>query len=138
MDPLAYRYLRFPDRAGELQQAGNLGQLVTELGDNYAKYHDYLAELVAQHGARPEPDDYDDLGSYLAAVSFASEVLNGEAFLRTCRARRVGASDGPVSLLVDEWHRLVDHTGRARRPKNSPSDPSDAVHVPVPVIERPD
>ena len=110
--------LRLPGRAGELQDAGATPALAKELGDNYRRYHEYLAKELAEVG-RPEPRDFDDIDSYLKECARAQEIVRAEALLRNCvRFRREGRRlDDPLDPdvpLIDEHDRLVSVvTGKA-------------------------
>lgn len=81
---LLFRHIRFPGVAGELQDAGSLARLVIELGDSYAPYHAYLAELARMQGGWP---DGDQAGVEAAAQAwdFLQAIGHAEIFLRNCR-----------------------------------------------------
>ena len=98
--------LRLPDRAGELQDQRATAALVKELGDNYGKYHAYLAQVAEEIGGPPDPAAYPNHEAYLDACVIAQDVVRGEAILRVCRDfRRRGK---PLDAAVDPEHRLYD------------------------------
>jgi len=76
----------FPGRAGELQAAGATAALVSELGGNYATYHQYLAGELRAFGKRPDPDDFETRDDYLGAWTRIHDIVRSEAVLRNCRA----------------------------------------------------
>ena len=102
-------HVRFPDRAGALQDGRATPSLVRELGDNYQRYHAYLAEEFAQTGI-PAPEHFPDYESYWDAYVRAQAAVSAEAFLRNCyQYRRKGrALDSPVDTSVP----LLDSAGR--------------------------
>jgi hypothetical protein len=108
---MRFRWLRFPDPAGALQDRGATASLVRELGRNYTRYHTYLAEELSQM-ERPAADDYDDVQAYFADWTKIEEILKAEALLRNCRSfmldrRRLDAALDPTVPLVDSTDRLV-------------------------------
>lgn len=104
--------VKFPGRAGEYQRARATAALVRELGDNYAQYHEFLAEQLAAFDGPPQPDDYGTFEAYAAEWSMIQNVVAAEAVLRNCRAfrrdgRRLDAPLPASGRLIDENHRLV-------------------------------
>ena len=102
---------RFPNRAGELQQAGAISELVAELGDNYRAYHDFLASELRRVGGRPDPSAYSDGDAYIRAYERGREIVLAEALLRNCRAfRRTGRTldtFGGSTPVLDPQDNLV-------------------------------
>jgi hypothetical protein len=103
--------VEFPDKAGELQRAGSSSSLVAELGDNYARYHQHLRELLGKR-SRPEREEFDTVDAFLEAWAEVQGIVRAEAILRKCAAHRQhGRSlDAPADIstpLVDEEDRLV-------------------------------
>jgi hypothetical protein len=113
--------LRFPGRAGELQDAGATPALAKELGDNYGRYHGFLSDELAKVG-RPEPRDFDDIEAYMKECAKAQEIVRAEALLRNCRrfrreGRRLDAPLDPEVPLIDDRDRLVSvETGKPQHP----------------------
>jgi hypothetical protein len=104
--------LQLPERAGELQRQGATAALVKELGDNYERYHAFLAEIAQRFDGPPDPARYATREEYLDACVLAQDVVRGEAILRVCRDfRRRGApldaSVNPGSRLYDNDYRLL-------------------------------
>jgi hypothetical protein len=104
--------LRFPGRAGRLQNEGATAALVAELGDNYARYHPFLNAEFTRLGGRPDPDAFTEAAAYLEAYERVREVAAAEALLRNCRAfrergRALDAALDPAAPLIDEAGRLV-------------------------------
>lgn len=101
--------VELPDVAGDLQRRGATASLVRELGDNYEKYHAFLARRLAEVG-RPDPADYETFEEYAAAWTVAEDIVHAEVTLRACHGfRRFGKGlDAPASSkLVDDNDRLV-------------------------------
>ncbi len=108
---LDVRGIRFPDQAGALQRARATASLVRELGDNYEKYHAYLAGELERLGGPPDPSDHETFDSYAAAWAKVEAVVHAEATLRRCqgfrkRGRSLAASLDPVVPLARDG-RLV-------------------------------
>lgn len=83
-----------------------------ELGDNYARYHRFLATRLGELGGRPDPGDFEDFDDYGRVCTEVQNVLRAEAFLRQAWAfRQLGTplrqGADPTLPLVDEHHRLV-------------------------------
>lgn len=93
--------LRFPGRAGELQEMNNVPAFIRELGENYGTYHDFLRDRLAQLGGRPEPDDFASQGEFFAAWDKIHDVVRGEALLRACRRWRVFGDPLDAALRTD-------------------------------------
>jgi hypothetical protein len=114
-------HYRLPGRAGELQVAGAVQQMLAELGDNYASYHHQIADDFERHGGFPDAREFEgDFDGYAAAMDYAVDVLRAERFLRIAHAwRREGMPLGKTGTagvpLVDERHRLVDRTNDASK-----------------------
>lgn len=82
-----WKYVKWPQPAGDLQASGDSKGLVAEFRSNYATYHEFLArELrleLAKYGGRPRLDQFNgDASAYLKAVGFLQELVNSEALLR--------------------------------------------------------
>jgi hypothetical protein len=107
--------LAFPGAAGEFQRQGMTAALVAELGDNYQRYHDWLAEQLAGFEKAPEVDDYSDTSEFVEDWALIHDVIRAEAMLRVCLLfRRDGRPlNRPLSFtggqtpLVDSEYRLV-------------------------------
>jgi hypothetical protein len=105
--------LTLPDAAGGHQQRKETASLVRELGDNYERYHSFLAKKLSAHGGRPDPSAYrDDMPGYLRACVEVRDVVVAEMLLRRCRAyRKLGRSlHDPLDTtipLFDGEHRLI-------------------------------
>lgn len=107
--------LKLPGRAGEYQRAGMTAALVAELGDNYQRYHDWLAEQLGRFDKLPEVDDYSDTSRYVDDWALIHDIVRAEAMLRVCvlfrRDRR--PLNRPLDFtrgqtpLVDSEYRLV-------------------------------
>lgn len=98
--------LELPDRAGDLQRQGATAALVRELGDNYERYHGFLAEMAERIGGPPDPARFASREEYLAACVIAQDVVRGEAILRVCRDHRRHGK--PLDAAVDPGTRLYD------------------------------
>jgi hypothetical protein len=101
--------LELPGAAGQLQRERATASLVRELGDNYSKYHAFLAARLAKLG-RPDPADYETYEAYAAAWGEVEDVIHAELTLRRCRGmrKRRGRLDAaPTSPLIDEKDRLL-------------------------------
>src|SRR3954451_12938668 len=107
--------VEFPDPAGQYQRDGMTASLIRELGDNYARYHGFLADKLAAFDKIPEFDDFGSSQGYLDAWALIHDILRAEAALRTCRAFRLFGTplDQPLDFahdeppIVDENYRLV-------------------------------
>lgn len=100
-----------PGEAGKLRRDGKSIALVRELGDNYHRYHEFLADELARWPKRPERENYSDGDSFLGDWQHIHEIVKTEAFLRACREFRRGKRrdfgwDKSVPL-VDANDRLV-------------------------------
>lgn len=113
--------LEFSDRAGELQRAGASASLIRELGDNYGRYHAYLALRLQELGGQADPADFpDDPAAYGRHANELQRIATSEALLRRARAHRREGHPLDEDLngglpLVDSERRLVDveHPERA-------------------------
>jgi hypothetical protein len=122
---LKLAHYRFEGRAGALQARGAMASMLAELGDNYATYHDQIADELERIGGRPDPKDFaGDYAGYCVALDTMVDLLRAERILRMARAWRedgipLGESVDVDLPLVDERHRLVSRlpndTGRASR-----------------------
>jgi hypothetical protein len=107
--------IEFPEPAGAYQRDGITASLIRELGDNYARYHGFLADKLADFEKVPEVDDYATSEEYLAQWALIHDILRSEALLRTCRAYRLFGQplNQPLDFthgetpIVDDQHRLV-------------------------------
>jgi hypothetical protein len=81
-------HLTFPGRAGELQRKDAVPALVAELGDNYAKYHEFLRARLAEHGTAPAVEDCPSILAYYEAWNSVQELVKSEVILRNCKAYR--------------------------------------------------
>jgi len=104
--------VQLPEPAGEHQRAGATAALVRELGDNYGKYHAYLAAELAKIGRPPQIDDYSSAEECIAAWARAQQLVAAEALLRNCRAfrrsnRRLDTPLDTTTPLLDSSYRLV-------------------------------
>ena len=109
---IQFDHVRFPGRAGELQAAGATGALVRELGGNYRRYHDFLADALARAGGRPAPEDYESFAAYAEAWDVVQEIGWAEAVLRACRGyivegRPLSGAAPVEEPLIDEKDRLI-------------------------------
>lgn len=107
-----FKSLRFPARAGDLQDQGASASLIRELGDNYDTYHEFLANELQRFGGRPVPDDFTTAQAYLAAEAHLQEVVMAELLLRNARAFRgsgaaLDAGVDPACPMVDSSDHLV-------------------------------
>jgi hypothetical protein len=108
---LNLRGVSFPGRAGELQRAGSTASLVRELGDNYDRYHDFLAAELESIGSRPKPSDYASFDEYAAAWGHVEAIVHAEATLRRCQGMRqtgarLDAALDPRAPLISADDRL--------------------------------
>jgi hypothetical protein len=107
--------LEFPGAAGEFQRLGLTAALVAELGDNYKRYHDWLAEQLGRFDKAPDVDDYSDTSQFVEDWALIHDVIRAEAMLRVCFLfRRDGRPlNRPLSFtagqppLLDHEYRLV-------------------------------
>jgi hypothetical protein len=108
MDPRRFRHFRFPERAGALQAAADARGLVDELGANYDRYHEVLADALERFGSRsPDPADYAGRWEdYARDCDYLMELLVAEQLLRDCAVAR-GDRVQRRGRLVDERGRLV-------------------------------
>jgi hypothetical protein len=130
--------LRWPGRAGKLQDERSTAALMAELGDNYASYNEWLAREANAIGSRPDPTAYDDPDDYARACAHVRDILAAEILLRQARGfRQLGRSlrDRDRSApLVDGAHRLVSaETGRATLDVEGSAEARRWRHVPVPM-----
>jgi hypothetical protein len=107
--------IEFPDPAGQYQREGMTASLIRELGDNYARYHGFLADKLAGFDKIPEFADFATSQEYLDQWALIHDILRAEAALRTCRAFRLLGTplDQPLDFshgeppIVDDNYRLV-------------------------------
>jgi hypothetical protein len=105
---LGLRGIRFPDPAGDLQRAGATASLIRELGENYGRYHEFLALRLDRLGPRPDPASFATFDEFASAWGRLEAVVQAEVVLRRCRAFRLsGASldaavDPRVPLMRDD------------------------------------
>lgn len=105
--------VEFPAPAGEFQRLGLTTALVRELGDNYERYHDFLAAELAKFGKPPNIDEYRDSAAYIEDWARIHDIVRAEGLLRTCRMFR--ATGRPLDLPLDFTRGqtpLVDHEYR--------------------------
>ena len=100
-----------PGRAGDLQRSGAKDELVTELGDNYGRYHAHLRSALAKR-SRPVREDFASVDDFLDEWAEVQAIVRAEAILRKCAAhRRKGRSlDAPADIsrpFVDGNDELV-------------------------------
>lgn len=81
--------IEFPEPAGQYQRDGMTAALVRELGDNYERYHAFLADRLAQFGKVPEMRDFSTSQEFLNQWAVIHDILRAEATLRSCRAFRL-------------------------------------------------
>ena len=129
LHPLTANCIEFPGRAGELERSGATAALFRELGDNYARYHAFLARELEASGGDPDPRDFrgdaNGVGADPAAYGrqaalvqrlVASEVLLRRAWVNRRHGRPLGdpLTDFPPPFDADG--RLVDieHPERSR------------------------
>lgn len=137
----ALTYYRFPGRAGELQDRGDVNRLAAEVGANYGAYHSALADRMEELGGRPDRRSFGhDVVGYARAYNELMDVLVGEQAIREARAAQmVRAGDDPgdwqLVPLVDERHRLVSVEGddEARKRRRG-SDAAAAWVPPAPTL----
>lgn len=116
IEPFELRHYKFSGRAGQLQRLGDDEGLRTELGANYRRYHEALAEDFEALGEAPNPVAFKDYGSYAQAAQREHEMYLVEVLLRRLHARATGATNdqalkGLTAPLVDERHRLQEIDG---------------------------
>ena len=101
-----------PGRAGDLQDAGASAALVAELGDNYAKYHEFLVAEFDKLGGFPDPPtDPWKMPRYLATSAKIDALASSEVALRQFRAARLKVK--PEDSVGGVWPGpLLDGTGR--------------------------
>jgi hypothetical protein len=107
--------VEFPDPAGQYQRDGMTVSLIRELGDNYSRYHGFLADQLAAFDKIPEFDDFATSQEFIDRWALIHDILRAEAALRTCRAFRLLGTplDQPLDFthdappIVDENYRLV-------------------------------
>jgi hypothetical protein len=113
--------VKWPGRAGDLERSNKLDDLVDELGDNYASYHEFLRRKLADLGPRPDPRKYaNDPDGYFDLCGLRQEIVLAEEILRRCRGyrkdrRTLGARSDSEPTMLDSRQRLI-----------SVEDPSDA------------
>ena len=111
--------LRFPGRAGRLQEVGATAALVRELGDNYETYNAFLAEEMRKLGGDPDPADYvDDYDGFIQAAARIRDVTAAEIALRRCDAHRTRGqaldAEPAGTPIIDSGQRIVSiKTGTA-------------------------
>jgi hypothetical protein len=79
------------------------------LGDNYDKYHAFLADHLASLG-RPVVSDYKTVEEYARAWTAVEDVVHAEVTIRACRGfRRSGTplDAPPSSPLIEPGDRLA-------------------------------
>lgn len=112
------RNYQFPGEAGKLQRNGDSSGLAAEIGANYGRYHEHLAETLESLGGLPAPDaSGDDYDAYAQACNAAFAVVFAEQALREARGTHLtsaGADPGEWRScpVVDELHRLVAVEGK--------------------------
>lgn len=104
--------LQLPDRAGDLQRQNATPALVKELGDNYDRYHTFLAAFVESIGGLPRASGFSSRDAYFEACELAQDAVRAEAILRICRdyRQRGGRLDAAISgqqPLYDDRYRLL-------------------------------
>jgi hypothetical protein len=105
--------IRFPAPAGRYQDAGATASFIRELGDDYGRYHAFLASELEATGARPDPAVYgDDFVGYYRDSDRWAEIVVAEVLLRRCRAfrrtgRRLDDPDLDEPTTLDGRHRLI-------------------------------
>jgi hypothetical protein len=103
------RVLQWPEPAQSMYLAGDIEALVQQLGDNYARYHGFLAAQLVSLG-RPRPDRFASKDAYFRAWMMVEDVVWSEAALRQCRNhQQFGAA---LSAPVDARYPLVDSGDR--------------------------
>lgn len=110
--------VRLPDPAGTLQRQNKTLDLISELGDNYAKYHQYLATEVAKFGGRqPEPARFPGFKEYAAQADRLLALVAAEVVVRRCRGarkfRRRLDEDDPLGLIDDRYQLISVESGHA-------------------------
>lgn len=104
------RHYRFPEPAGSHQAAGNAARLLRELGDNYHRYHQALAEELERCGSiMPDPAAYppERFDEWAEQTAYRQELIVAESLLRDCARARKAPGVEAHHPLVDERHRLV-------------------------------
>jgi hypothetical protein len=109
--------LQLPGAAGEYQRLRMTAALVAELGDNYQRYHTWLAERLERFEKAPDIDDYSDTSKYVNDWAVIHDVIRAEAMLRVCLLfRRDGRPlDRPLEFtrgqtpLLDHEYKLVSY-----------------------------
>lgn len=104
--PVRYRY---PEPAGSYQAAGDAAALLRELGDNYHRYHEAIAEELERCGdITPDPASYQGrFEEWAAEAAYRQELVVAESLLRDCARARKAPGIEAGHPLVDERHRLV-------------------------------
>lgn len=123
------RLIDLPGRAGELQRGDSDAALLQELGDHYAKYHEFLRRALEDAGGDPDPADFrgessgfaDDADGYARQAETFQRIFASEILLRQARVHRKDGRDADDPLLdhppvLDSDGSLVDaeHPERAR------------------------
>jgi hypothetical protein len=116
LDEIMLGRVRFPGVAGRLQEARSSASLIRELGDNYAPYHKFLEQKLAEEleslGGPPDAAAFETVEEYASAWERLESVVYAEVGLRRCRAfrklgMRLDAAVGLATPLLDENNRLV-------------------------------
>jgi hypothetical protein len=128
---------RFPGRAGALQAYGAAAPLLAELGENYAAYHEHVADELERHGGFPDPRRFaGDFDGYAAAMDYAVDLVRAEQLLRIAHAwREEGVEPGEPRAsagvpLLDERHRLVDRSDDRSKRSSRRGNPRAAAWQP--------
>ena len=81
------RRIRFPGRAGELQNAGTpeaREELPKELGRNYAQYHQFLSRELERALPRPTRQTHPDIDDFARDWQRLQDLVVAEYVLRAC------------------------------------------------------
>ena len=82
---LKLHHVEFPGRAGELQREGRTTALVRELGQNYGRYHEFLATELERRLPAPTAERYPNADEYFVAWAYIQELVAAEIILRNAR-----------------------------------------------------
>lgn len=125
---LKHTLVELPGRAGEIQRRGDADALLIELGDNYERYHQFLAAELAK-APSPDPKEFrgdgaenvGDADAYARAADRFQRILSSELTLRRAgvhRRQRRSLSDPLLDHppLIDADTKLVnaEHPDHAR------------------------